>query len=83
MKMAVLLARKGNVDQGRQLLAELKPSEAADQAQVFQTDAQLLRDAGDHRAAYVVLENAIKRYPDNPDLLYDYALVAEKLGHVD
>jgi hypothetical protein len=48
-----------------------------DQAQVFQTDAQLLRDAGDHRAAYVVLENAIKRYPDNPDLLYDYALVAK------
>ncbi|HEX5345301.1 MAG TPA: tetratricopeptide repeat protein [Duganella sp.] len=83
MKMAVLLARQGNVDQGRQLLAELKPTEAADQAQVFQTDAQLLRDAGDHRAAYVVLENAIKRYPDNPDLLYDYALVAEKLGHVD
>lgn len=82
MKMAVLLARKGNVDQGRQLLAELKPTEAADQAQVFQTDAQLLRDAGDHRAAYVVLDNAVKRYPDNPDLLYDYALVAEKLGNV-
>ena len=83
MKMAVLLARKGNIDQGRQLLAELKPTEPADQAQVFQTDAQLLRDAGDHRAAYVVLDNAIKRYPDNPDLLYDYALVAEKLGYVD
>ncbi|RZT06053.1 Tetratricopeptide repeat-containing protein [Duganella sp. CF402] len=83
MKMAVLLARKGNVDQGRELLAELKPADAADQAQVFQTDAQLLRDAGDHRAAYVVLDNAVKRYPDNPDLLYDYALVAEKLGQVE
>jgi tetratricopeptide (TPR) repeat protein len=83
MKMAVLLARKGNVDQGRQLLAELKPTEPVDQAQVFQTDAQLLRDAGDHRAAYVVLDNAVKRYPDNPDLLYDFALVAEKLGHLE
>ncbi|WP_229258637.1 tetratricopeptide repeat protein [Duganella rivi] len=83
MKMAVLLARKGQVDQGRQLLAELKPSEAADQAQVFQTDAQLLRDAGDHRAAYVVLNNALKRFPDNPDLIYDFALVAEKVGEVE
>ncbi|MHA4869178.1 tetratricopeptide repeat protein [Duganella sp. PWIR1] len=83
MKMAVLLARKGNVDQARQQLAELKPTDPADQAQVFQTDAQLLRDAGDHRAAYVVLENAIKRYPDNPDLLYDFALVAEKLGQLE
>ena len=83
LKMAVLQARKGNVDLARRQLAELKPSDPADQAQVFQTDAQLLRDAGDHRAAFVVLENAVKRYPDNPDLLYDFALVAEKLGHVE
>ncbi|WP_176646081.1 tetratricopeptide repeat protein [Duganella sp. SG902] len=83
MKMAVLLARKGQVDQARQQLAELRPADPAEQAQVFQTDAQLLRDAGDHRAAYIVLENALKRYPDNPDLLYDFALVAEKLGQVE
>ena len=81
MKMAVLTARKGNVDEARKQLAELTPADPNDQAQVFQTDAQLLRDAGDHRAAYQVLENALKRYPDNPDLLYDFALVAEKLGN--
>ena len=83
MKMAQLTARKGNIDEARKQLAELKPSEAADQAQVFQADAQILRDAGDHRAAYTVLENAVKRYPDNPDLLYDFALVAEKLGQLE
>ncbi|MES2164589.1 MAG: tetratricopeptide repeat protein [Pseudomonadota bacterium] len=83
MKMAQLTARKGNVDEARKQLAELKPTEAVDQAQVFQADAQILRDAGDNRAAYTVLENAVKRYPDNPDLLYDFALVAEKLGQVE
>ncbi|WP_202424154.1 tetratricopeptide repeat protein [Duganella lactea] len=83
MKMAVMTARKGNLDEARKQLEELKPSDPDDQAQVFQTDAQLLRDAGDHRAAYIVLENAIKRYPGQPDLLYDFALVAEKLGEVD
>ena len=83
MKMATLTARKGNVDEARKQLAELKPADPADQAQLFQTDAQLLRDAGDHRAAYTVLENAVKRYPDNPDLLYDFALVAEKLGQLE
>ncbi|MYM72577.1 tetratricopeptide repeat protein [Duganella sp. FT134W] len=81
MKMAVLTARKGNIDEARKQLAELTPADPNDQAQVFQTDAQLLRDAGDHRAAYQVLENALKRYPDNPDLLYDFALVAEKVGN--
>jgi tetratricopeptide (TPR) repeat protein len=83
MKMASLTARKGNVDEARKQLAELKPSEPADQAQVFQADAQILRDAGDNRAAYTVLENAVKRYPDNPDLLYDFALIAEKLGQLE
>jgi tetratricopeptide (TPR) repeat protein len=83
MKMATLTARKGNVDEARKQLAELKPADPADQAQLFQTDAQLLRDAGDHRAAYTVLENAVKRYPDNPDLLYDFALVAEKMGQLE
>ncbi len=83
MKMAQLTARKGKVDEARKQLAELKPTEAVDQAQVFQADAQILRDAGDNRAAYVVLENAVKRYPDNPDLLYDFALIAEKMGQVE
>ena len=83
MKMAVLTARKGNVDEARKQLEQLKPSDPNDQAQVFQTDAQLLRDAGNHRAAYIVLENATKRYPGHPDLLYDFALVAEKLGDVE
>ena len=83
LRMAVLTARKGDIDGARKQLSELNFPNKDDQAQVYQTDAQLLRDAGDHRAAYVVLENAIKRYPDNPDLLYDYALVAEKMGKAD
>ncbi|USX27508.1 tetratricopeptide repeat protein [Oxalobacteraceae bacterium OTU3CINTB1] len=83
MKMATLTARKGDVDGARKQLTTLTAADPADQAQIFQTDAQLLRDAGDTRAAYTVLENAIKRYPDNPDLLYDFALVAEKLGNVE
>jgi tetratricopeptide (TPR) repeat protein len=83
LKMAVLTARQGKIDEARKLLSELKPTSADDQAQVFQTDAQLLRDAGDHRTAYLVLEGAVKRFPDNPDLLYDFALVAEKVGQVE
>jgi tetratricopeptide (TPR) repeat protein len=83
MKMASLTARRGNVDEARRQLAELKPADPLDQAQLFQADAQLLRDAGDHRAAYTVLQNAVKRYPDNPDLLYDFALVAEKVGQLE
>ncbi|WP_295990161.1 tetratricopeptide repeat protein [Rugamonas sp.] len=83
LKSAQLTARKGDIDGARQELAALKSSDAGEAAQIIQTDAQILRDAGDNRAAYTVLENAIKRFPDNPDVLYDYALAAEKLDRLD
>ena len=83
LKRAQLTARKGDVDGARKQLAELDAEEPADQAQITQTDAQILRDAGDTRTAFTVLENALKRFPSNPDLLYDYALAAEKLGKMD
>lgn len=83
LKMAQLTARQGKVDEARAQLAALKPSDQNDQAQVFLVDAQLLRDAGDVLTAFVVLENANKRFPGNPDLLYEFALLAEKLGQVE
>jgi tetratricopeptide (TPR) repeat protein len=83
LKWAVLTARQGKLDEARKELSELTVNGADEQAQIFQTDAQVLRDAGDTTTAYMVLQNAIKRYPDNPDLLYDFALSAEKVGQVE
>ena len=83
LKRAQLTARKGDVDDARKQLADLHTDDPAENAEIIQTDAQILRDAGDTRAAYVVLDNALKRYPENPDLLYDFALAAEKLGKMD
>jgi tetratricopeptide (TPR) repeat protein len=83
LKRAQLTARKGDIDGARKQLADMHTDDPAEMAQIIQADAQILRDAGDTRAAFVVLENAIKRFPGNPDLLYDYALAAEKLGQLD
>ena len=51
--------------------------------QVRQAEAQLLRDDGDNAAAYAVLTQALGDHPDDPDLLYDTAMVAEKLDRID
>ncbi|NRR32938.1 tetratricopeptide repeat protein [Oxalobacteraceae bacterium] len=83
LKRAQLTARKGEVDEARKQLASLHTTDAGEQAQIVQADAQILRDAGDVRTAYLVLENALKRFPGNPELLYDYALAAEKLNRLD
>jgi tetratricopeptide (TPR) repeat protein len=83
VKRAQLMARQGEVSGARKLLAGLAPAEATQQAQVVLTEGQILRDAGQGKAAYQVLEEGSKRFPKNPDLLYDFALQAEKIGRVD
>jgi Flp pilus assembly protein TadD len=50
---------------------------------VKQAEAQMLRDAGDNDAAYRVLAQGLVEHPDTPDLIYDIAMVAEKLDKID
>lgn len=83
LRRAQLLGKSGDVPAARRLLASLKPADAAAQAQVLAAEAQVLRDAGQTRQAYELMQSGARRFPTNPDLLYDYALLAEKAGQVD
>lgn len=83
LRRAQLLAKGGDVPGARKQLATLQPLDKAAQAQVVQVEAQILRDAGKPQEAFKVMQDGVKRFPDNMDVLYDYALVAEKLGKVD
>lgn len=83
IKRAQLQARAGDLDAARKALADIKTDDASVQAQVTLTDAQLLRDAGYDKLAFSVLENGVQRFPGNPDLLYDFALAAEKVDKLD
>lgn len=78
-----LLARRGDPDGARTLLSSLQSEDAGEQVRIVLTEAQLLRDAGQGEASYTVLENGVKRFPDSADLLYDFALAAEKLKRFD
>ncbi|MCA1856121.1 tetratricopeptide repeat protein [Massilia oculi] len=83
LRRAQVLGKQGDLAGGRKLLAGLKPTEPAQQAQVAVAEVQLLRDAGRVLEAYSLMEGAVRRFPKNPDLLYDFALLAEKIGRVD
>ncbi len=83
LRRAQLLGKGGDVPAARRLLASIKPNDPAAQAQVLSAEAQVLRDAGQTEQAYVLMRDAVKRFPKNPDLLYDFALLAEKARHFD
>ncbi|MEP7180768.1 MAG: tetratricopeptide repeat protein [Betaproteobacteria bacterium] len=83
LRAAAMLAKQGRVAEARRYLADLPAVTIEQRVQVRQAEAQLLRDAGDNTGAYAVLTQALVEQPDQPDLLYDLAMVAEKLDRID
>ena len=52
-------------------------------AQLVLAEAQILRGAGRAREAFELVSKALGDFPENPDLLYDYAMLAEKVDRFD
>ena len=82
-KRAQVIAKRGDLAGARRLLHELHVSGEKEEVQVVLAEGQLLRDANRLREAMDVLGEGIKRFAGNTDLMYDYAMVAEKLNRLD
>jgi tetratricopeptide (TPR) repeat protein len=80
LRRASLMAKGGSITQARVLLKSLQPTKEEDKVRVILAESQLLRQANQNQPAFAVLDAALKLYPKNPELLYDHALAAEKVG---
>jgi len=76
---ARLLAKQGQLPQARALLRGLPETEPRDAVAKVQAEAQLLREARQWEEAYKVTSDAVQRFPDDTDLIYDQAMLAERL----
>lgn len=83
VRSAGALAKQGKLDDARALLQRVGTEFPGEKVQLTVAEAQLLRDANRHRDAYDFLGQALKEDPEQPELLYDYALTAEKLERYD
>ena len=83
MRGARLLVDQGNLDEARRQLSSAKASSAEERVQLGIAEAGLLRDAKQPRAAFELLESLLAKQPEQPDLLYESALLAEKLGQFE
>ncbi|MDO9437856.1 tetratricopeptide repeat protein [Hydrogenophaga sp.] len=80
LRRASLLARQGQMPQARALL-RAQPERRPDDARLkLVAEAQLLREFKQWQQSYEVYSEASARFPDNTDLLYDQAMMAEKAG---
>ncbi|MBC3873878.1 tetratricopeptide repeat protein [Undibacterium flavidum] len=81
MRRALLLASDGKSREARQFLQTISTSKDSEQALLLQTEAQIMRDAGQTTEAFVLLQMALGELPGSPDLLYDFAMLSESLKY--
>jgi Flp pilus assembly protein TadD len=83
MRTANAIAKQGKLDEARTFLKRVAAENPGEEAQLIVAEAQLLREANRNQDALQLLADALKKDPDQPELLYDYALTAEKLERFD
>lgn len=79
IRRASILANQGKLTQGQQLIRSLPERSPADARQKLLAEVALLRDVKQFRLAYELLAQAVISYPEDSDVLYDQAMMAEKL----
>jgi tetratricopeptide (TPR) repeat protein len=79
----VLAKQQGGLEAARAHLRQIAAANPQQQGQLVLSEAALLRDAKREREAFDLVAGALGQQPENPDLLYDYAMLAEKIDRVD
>ncbi|MEJ7931217.1 tetratricopeptide repeat protein [Ramlibacter sp. AN1015] len=79
-RRASILAQQGKLEEGRKLLQALPERNPEDARMKLMAEVQLLRDNKAYPQARQLLEQASAKNPDDAELLYDWALIAEKQG---
>jgi tetratricopeptide (TPR) repeat protein len=82
-RRASILARQGKMDEARKLLRALPERNAEDKRMKLMAEIGLLRDNKQYKAAYELLAQAnSKQQPLDADLVYEQAMLAEKLDNM-
>jgi len=82
-RRAVLMARQGRVAEARELVRRAPERDPADARAKLLAEVQLLREVKQWGEAYSLLQQANQRFPDDADLLYEQAMMAEKVEQID
>ena len=82
-RRASMLARQGKLVQARELIRMTPERGPQDARAKLVAEASVLRDVKRWGDAFEVLSSATQRFADDSDLLYEQAMMAEKLGRLD
>ncbi|TFZ01143.1 tetratricopeptide repeat protein [Ramlibacter rhizophilus] len=79
-RRASIMARQGRLEDARELLRGLPERTPAEARTKLMAQVQLLRENRQYKAAQALLQEASAKEPADAELLYDWAMLAEKMG---
>ncbi|NOU01953.1 MAG: tetratricopeptide repeat protein [Gallionella sp.] len=80
VRIAYLLNKQGELAAAINILHQTSATGNQQRVQLIILESKLLLDAKQHAEAYKVLQQSLAMLPNNPDLLYETAMLAEKNG---
>ncbi|MFY9260203.1 MAG: tetratricopeptide repeat protein [Gallionella sp.] len=80
MRIAYLLSKQNKLVAARDHLHQIKSESNQQRVQILLVEAQLLRDAKQVPEAHQILAQQLAKLPNDPDLLYETAMLADTLG---
>jgi tetratricopeptide (TPR) repeat protein len=83
VRTANAMTKQGRLAEARSYLRNAGSQNEAQRVQLLVAEAQLLRESSMNREAFDLLGRALAESPDQPELMYDYALTAEKIDRFD
>jgi len=83
IRYADLLAQKGQVEDARSHIQQLPAANDQQTAHLILAEAQIIRRTGSFDEVFRILDRGLEKFPDSPELLYDHALAADKMGEFE
>lgn len=80
VRVAYLLNKRGKLEEAREFLHQAQAADNRQRVQLILIEAQLLREAKRVDESYQVLQQGLEKLPNHPDLLYETAMMADKVG---
>lgn len=80
LREAYLLNKAGKLNEARTALKSAPATSNQQRVTVILIEAQMLREAKQFDASYKILTEALEKLPNHPQLLFEAAMAADKLG---
>ncbi len=80
LREAYLLNKSGKLDEARKTLKLAVATNDGQRVQLLMIESQFMRDAKQYAESFKILAQGLEKFPDQPELLYQSALIADKLN---